>query len=208
MSVDHKTTGIHSIFNSAFFYELFQNITGGKARRAKFVETHISPRPGMTVLDIGCGTAAIVNTMPDVEYTGLDISSSYVQMATRLRGDKGAFHVGNATEMLDIASGRYDRILLLGVSHHLSDDEMDDLFGFASHHLVDGGKLVTADPCYCDNQSSLSRFLIRMDRGRNVRTAEGYGAIARRSFSHVDVFVKSDMTRIPMTFCVMECRVG
>ncbi len=39
--------------------------------------------------------------------------------------------------------------------------------------LRPGGRLVTADGCYLDGQSRIARLLLKMDRGRHVRTEAG-----------------------------------
>ncbi len=70
--------------------------------------------------------------------------------------------------------------------------------------LKDGGKLVSVDPCFAENQNPIARFLISRDRGQNVRVEAAYKAIVQRTFK----FVKTNIVHrawIPYTHCYMVC---
>jgi len=72
-----------------FLYNLFQGVVGANALRRRIIRNHARARPGDKVIDIGCGPAQILQSLPDVEYFGLDIDPGYIAFARRTYGDKG-----------------------------------------------------------------------------------------------------------------------
>ena len=53
-----------------------------------------------SVLDIGCGTAAILNFLPsNVAYTGYDINSAYINYAIKNYGQRAIFYNERVNEM-------------------------------------------------------------------------------------------------------------
>ena len=83
------------------------------------------------------------------------------------------------------ALGQFDLVIAMSVLHHLSDAEADHLFGLAARALDDGGRMFSNDPCFVPGQSSIARAVIQRDRGRNVRSPEGYRALAEARFDDV-----------------------
>ena len=82
------------------------------------------------------------------------------------------------------------------VLHHVDDETAAELFRLSRMVLEAGGRLVTSDPCFQPEQSPIARFLISRDRGRCVRSPEGYEAIARAVFDDVTVHVRHDLLRV------------
>src|SRR5205823_7002829 len=92
-----------------------------------------------------------------------------------------------------------------GVLHHLDDKEAIDLFQVARAALKPGGKLITFDGCFCEGQSRIARYLLERDRGKFVRTAEAYVALARKAFENVEVTLRHDLLRLPYSHIIMKC---
>ena len=85
-----------------------------------YLNEYVKPGRGRKVLDIGCGPADILNYMPDVQYTGFDISREYIAAAQKRFGNKGRFFCDDVG-MINIerewgASQSGDGV---GVVHHL-----------------------------------------------------------------------------------------
>lgn len=73
-------------------------------------------------------------------------------------------------------------------------------------HLAPTGALVTIDPVYHRGQAFLSRLIISLDRGRQVRTPEQYTALATTYFPGVEGQVVTDMLPIPYSHFLMRAR--
>jgi len=65
--------------------------------------------------------------------------------------------------------------------------------------------LLSIDPCLDDSQNPVARFLVRNDRGQNVRNKEEYQALATKVFTSSSVEVRHQ-TWIPYTHCFIECQ--
>ena len=83
------TTGIRSILSKPSVYDFMQNIMGAQSFREKFVSLYVKPNAGSRVLDLDCGTADILNFLPNVDYYGYDISKEYIESARRRFGSRG-----------------------------------------------------------------------------------------------------------------------
>lgn len=200
-----NTKGLHSVFSLAPMYSLFQNLLGVKNVYECLVRDHIRPEQGSRVLDIGCGTGQIVEFLSDVRYFGYDLSPAYIEKARALYGNRGEFHVGDVKTIRSSLTGKFDRVIAVGVLHHLDDSYAVELFDIAYEALAEGGKLITFDPTFVPHQNPLAKWTIRHDRGKNVRTAEELQALASRRFSATKVKLRHDLLRMPYDHAILEC---
>lgn len=198
------TNGVRAVFSSPVIYSVFQNIMGAHALRIRFVEEFVRPFPGSTILDIGCGPADILAYLPDVNYHGFDVSDAYIARARMRFGQRGEFHCQELTHSAVEKMPKADIVLALGLLHHLDDETALGVMRLACHALKPGGRLVTFDPCFEVEQNPVSRFLVGIDRGQNVRSRAGYESIANAFFESPHVEVRH-RTWIPYTHCFMEC---
>ena len=84
-----SNSGLLGWLKVPFLYNLFQDVVGANALRRKIIRNHARARPGDKVIDIGCGPALVLQSLPDVEYFGLDIDPGYIAFArgcTAIRG--------------------------------------------------------------------------------------------------------------------------
>jgi cyclopropane fatty-acyl-phospholipid synthase-like methyltransferase len=99
----------------------------------------------------------------------------------------------------------FDAVLAFGVVHHLDDQEARQLFQVAHDALKLGGKLVTVDGVWTDDQSRAARWLLARDRGEYIRNQAGYVKIASQVFANVRASVRHDLIRIPYSHLILEC---
>jgi SAM-dependent methyltransferase len=159
----------------------------------------------MKILDIGCGSAYTLAFLPqDVDYRGFDISEQYIQHAREKFGKRGHFYCKQLGYSDLSGLPEFDVVLALGLLHHLDDSAAVSVMRLASQALKAGGRLLTIDPCFDPSQNRMAQFLIRHDRGQNVRDSAGYQAIAETTFKSPIVEVRHK-SWIPYTRCFMEC---
>lgn len=198
------TSGIRAVLSNPKVYDLFQNLMGAHSVRQEFVSEHIRPLNGYRILDIGCGTARILDYLPDVEYHGFDLSRRYIDDATQRYGTRGHFKCALVEQTTLNEMEPFDIVLATGLLHHLGDEQVNALMGLAWSALKEGGRLITMDPCYATDQNVVSRFLVNRDRGLNVRDLAGYSSLAKTMFTNTAAIVKH-RSWIPYTHCIMEC---
>lgn len=193
----------------AWVYASFRSLLFSPGTQRTFYAECIPARPGSRILDIGCGTGAILDHLPaGVDYVGYDLNPAYIAKAQRQHGDRGRFFCADVTAQSapQLASDGFDVILALGLVHHLNDAEAATLCQSAFAQLRPGGVFITFDGVYFDGQSRIARSIIARDRGRAVRTAAGYLALVQPVFDHVDYRIRTDLLRIPYTHFIMHCR--
>jgi SAM-dependent methyltransferase len=196
-------SGAYRLLELAGVYEKVQDALGGAGARRRFVAEFMRPHAGATVLDIGCGTAAIVSALPDdVSYTGFDANPKYIDAAKARYGPRGTFICARVGDSLEPRT--YDFVLARGVMHHLDDATVRELLATARRHLVPGGVLVTIDPVIHDGQPRIARWLVTHDRGRHVRTSEGYVELVSREFRQHQESLVTDLLPVPYSHLVIR----
>ena len=198
------TDGVRALLSHPLVYTSFQALMGPSSVRRNFVADFVRPAQGMSMLDIGCGPADILDFLPSVDYRGFDISEAYIEHARKRFGDRGIFTCKHL-ETGDLAGlPKFDVVLALGLLHHLEDAEAIGVMQLARAALKPGGRLITIDPVLDHGQNMIAGFLVRRDRGQNVRKKSGYVAIATAVFPPPRIEVRHQ-TWIPYTHCMMEC---
>jgi SAM-dependent methyltransferase len=186
-------------------YILFARLIGATYGRRIYIERHIKPRKGDRILDIGCGPADILDSLPQVDYHGFDLSEEYIASARQRFGSRGHFHVEKVNIDLLKKYAGFDLVLATGVLHHLNDAEATDLFRVAKAALKPTGRLITLDGCFAEGQSRVARHLLSRDRGKYVRNQAGYVELAKTVFGNVRPFLTTELLRIPYTHIILEC---
>ncbi len=199
------THGLKAILSHPVVYSAFQSLMGAHKSRQRFVANYVRPFPGMRILDLGCGPADILGFLPVVDYWGYDISEAYIAQARARFGQRGRFNC-KQLEFDDLAAlPKFDLVLALGLLHHLDDPVAVTVLQLAYEALLPGGRLLTIDPCLDPSQNLVARFLVRNDRGQNVRNKEEHQTLADKVFSSPRVEVRHQAW-IPYTHCFMECQ--
>ena len=192
------------ILNLPWAYQMWGSVVGSDGYRKTLAKEHIRARPSDRILDVGCGPGSMVPYLPRSEYVGFDANPDYIQQARR-RFPEAHFTCDRVNEYNLPQSEYFDIVIALGILHHLDDQEAVQLFRMARRTLKPQGRLITLDGVWVAGQSRFARFLLSRDRGRFVRRAEQYVALASTSFSTVNSTVRHDMLRIPYSHLILEC---
>jgi SAM-dependent methyltransferase len=170
------------------------------------MDIYVRPKVHDRVLDIGCGPGDILNFLPTVEYVGFDLDPFYINSAQKQFGNRGTFFCKAVSRDAFLGDNHFDIILAMGILHHISDVEARELFELAYHLLKPGGRLITYDGCYTQNQPAINKIILDIDRGNYVRTEAAYMNLAASSFKSVSSYVREDLFNIPYTLIIMECK--
>lgn len=198
-------SGIRRFLSVPALYSAFQNLLGADRARIRFVAEHVRPKPGDSILDIGCGTGEILDLLGGQRYFGFDPSESYIEAARVRFGQSADFHVGSVSAPPTLSKG-FDLAIAVGVFHHLNDTEARVLVDLARDQLRSGGRLVTLDPVLVAGQHPVARALAKRDRGEFVRSPDAYRALATERFKSVQLTEHHDYLRLPYSHLAMECQ--
>ena len=197
-------SGLRKILSIPFIYDLYQTLVGAHKMRRIIVESYLKPVDGQAILDVGCGPGLLLRNIPrGVEYFGFDLNESYVTKARLNFGHRGTFLCQDVTKF--VTDKKFDRIVIVGVLHHLEDNQINTLFSSLPKLLKEDGYAVMIENVYIDNQNPIAKFIISKDRGQNTRTIDGYLALCKKAFPQVQYEIRHDMLHIPFTSIVLKC---
>lgn len=200
----HRSRGLYRILERPAVYDRVMRLLGGPAARKRFVDELVRPQPGTKVLDVGCGIGALLADLPDgVSYVGVDVNPAYIEAARARYGDRGEFFAARAGDALAPQWSGFDIVIAMALLHHLEDDEAHRLLHSVSSVLRPGGMFVSIDPTRHTGQSIVARLLVSLDRGRRVRSADGYRALVDAHFPDVETRVLTDLLPIPYSHCLV-----
>lgn len=200
--MSQRTTGAYKLTQMPLVYEAFQSLLGANRGRRTLVNEYIRPKAGASVLDFGCGSAAILPYLGAVSYVGIDLNAGHIAQARAAHGERGRFHAGDFASLRGELAGAFDLVICLGLLHHLDDARVVELGALAHDYLAPGGRFVAIDPVFTGNQAWIARRLAAADSGQCVRTAEGYRALAGPAFARCDAIVRHDLLRVPYSHCI------
>lgn len=202
------THGIRKILSSSAIYDLFQTMVGAHKYRRRVVDRYLRPCSGMHVIDVGCGTGAMLEYLPDsIHYYGFDLSAHYIEHAKSRFGSRGQFYCADVADAAKLGLPKADLIIATGLLHHLDDVEAVNLIRDISQLLAPGGRCVAIDGCYEENQSRIARWFLSRDRGQNVRDRCGYLALADGLPVEAKIQISRTLLRIPYTHSILELSV-
>ena len=192
-----------ALLNHPALYQAYQNAGGFFGARVKAITDYLTLRPGMNVIDIGCGPGYILRHLPpDINYIGFDIDQAYIDHARRSFGHLGKF----LCRYFDAAAAREfagaDVVMMNGVLHHIADDELRGTLTNVRDVLKSDGVLFTLDGCYREGQSRIAKWLLDNDRGEFIRNRDGYDHLLSGAFAKVDIAIRDDYSRVPYTFII------
>ena len=133
--------------------------------------------PSDVWLDLGCGTAEILDHLPaTISYLGVDSNTAYIDFARIKYNDRpGTRFVCADWNDASWQALLNDQVLgivsLLGLLHHLDSPDAKDVLKLSLHLVKKDGMVMTLDGCKEIHASTLERFFYWIDRGKYIRSA-------------------------------------
>ena len=146
--------------------------------------------PSRTIVDIGCGDAEIASYFNrKTKYVGIDISEKYIESARKKYPYFEFYHYDiTKNKILSFTNCVF---LLLGVIHHLDDENSKNLINQLKSN--DGSVIICLDGVKVKNQHPISKLLMKMDRGKFIRPKSEYEKI----FVDFKFFMRDDLLYLP-----------
>ncbi|MBA4791871.1 MAG: class I SAM-dependent methyltransferase [Rhizobiales bacterium] len=192
-----RISNIYRLVTIPAIYSAVASALGGHSARIKFVEEDLKVAPGMRILDVGCGPAAMFPYLPPTDYTGVDLNPPHIAAAQKQYGDKGRFIAIDASSDLPGEADSYDLVFALAILHHLDDEPSKRLIANMLRLVKPGGRVVTFDSVWLPRQNPVAYLLNKLDSGLNIRTAEGYVGLAEGLDAQIETRIYRDRLRVP-----------
>jgi len=197
---------LRSVLEAPLLYLTYQTIVGGIRARRICIRDYVQPTPGMVVIDIGCGPGYTAKWLPGSRFFGFDVCGAYIDYATRKFGRHAVFYCDLFSQQYVSMLPKADLVLMMGLLHHLPDEECVSLLRLAKSAMKTGGKLLAMESCYRDGQPLIARCFLDWDRGEYIRDPESYVRIAQSVFDEVTPSLRDDLFFIPSyTNMVLSC---
>ena len=159
-------------------YSTIQRLVGAHKMYMDIVASHIVPNQqhDTLIIDIGCGTADIVAYIPNrIDYIGLDNNHHYIESAKKRYPHRDFYHIDVTQHNLqDNIPSTHNIFLLIGVLHHLTDQEATHILSTLHTHMKKGDMILSVDGCQEANISAVENFFYQVDRGKHIRCAKEY----------------------------------
>ena len=202
--MSQRKNQIYNFINNPLIYKIIQGVMSGTSFRNSIIKKNIT-KNNLKILDIGCGPAQILEHIPQCDYYGYDIDRRSIQYAKKKYYQKN-YHFYckkfNKTELKKLP--KFDFIIFFGILHHLSNKEVHEMLKLCKKIMKKNSKLLTEDPIFLKNQNVIAKFLIKKDRGLNVRKKQQYINLLKKHFKKI----KNKVTHqyfIPYTWFTTIC---
>lgn len=194
---------LHRALKAPAIYGAVQRALGADRFRERITADLLKPRPGLRVLDIGCGPAVLRDLLGDVAYTGIDFNARHIAEAQARARPGDRYLVGDATDEIAFPPASFDLVLMIGLLHHIDDAGCSKLLARAGELTAPGGRAITLDGIKEPKQRPLARLLASMDAGKMVRSAAGYLSLTEGLPVMVEQRVYHGLLRVPFDHCAM-----
>jgi ubiquinone/menaquinone biosynthesis C-methylase UbiE len=173
---------------------------GYRGHRSVWVN-ELSLRTGL-IADIGCGTGIHAMQFTADAYVGVDLSVDYVTAAAR-KYPAYQFMAADAMQ-LPFKARAFHTIMISGMLHHLSDDQVNRVLSEAERVLEHDGTLIVWEDIPSPSAWNVVGHIIhRLDIGRFIRRPDAYRTLLE---FHFDVQSTRIFRSGFMDYAVFACR--
>ena len=133
-------------YSCAYFTDPANSLEQAQADKKAHIAAKLDLKPGQRVLDIGCGwggTALYLNRVADVDVLGITLSEEQLKVA-RQRAEEAGVADRVKFELIDYRSltGKFDRIVSIGMFEHVGAAHFDEFFATCRDLLADDGVML------------------------------------------------------------------
>ncbi len=189
---------LRKILDLPSVYAKFQEVIAKNDYRKWMLNQYIGTTENKRILDLGCGTADILDYFDNAkQYVGIDINEKYITDNRKRFANRKecSFFCGDLNAYLEKEDQSFDLVLMMGVMHHISDEEVEKTMISVKRIISEGGVFVSDDCCYTKGMSIIARLLCMMDRGRYVRYADEYVRMQNKYWNNVKYDICTDTLR-------------
>lgn len=197
---------IRNILQNPFIYKYYQKFIGDSRFRKYYANEFLKIATNNNILDIGCGCGNMIPYInAKINYLGIDLNENYIRDAKNSYKSKNYLFINENILNIGSLDTKFDVIMLNGVLISLNNEEADILLNFISGHLAQGGRLVLYDGIYEENLTAFEKFIIKHERGTNLRSRDDYSDLLKPYFNKISMTYRKDLYLIPYPMIICEC---
>jgi cyclopropane-fatty-acyl-phospholipid synthase len=130
-------------YSCAYWTKPDLTLDEAQIQKMNLIGRKLKLKPGMTVLDIGCGFGGLANYLSqnfDVKVTGINLSVNHLNYARKkfIKNPNVTFIHGDFCDILKTKK-KFDRIVSVGFYEHVGLDRYDEFYKVMSQSLKDDG---------------------------------------------------------------------
>lgn len=196
--------GFYRFLSNPVFYEIIQRLSG-RDNAIKRVLKEINIQSKSSLLDIGCGTGELLKFLPsDICYTGIDLSKEYIDSA-KSKFPQNNFYCCSCDNINIDEKQKFKYVFAFGLFHHI-DDAIFDITLLKVQSILDekDGVFILFEPCYLEQQSKISKFVMGKDRGAHIRTQNEWEYLFKTRFPNCKSQIFQNLYRIPYRHILLK----
>ena len=144
----------------------------------KMIGKYFESGPNECVLDLGCGTGEFSPSFSKSQYIGIDIDPKNIVYARNHY--RGNFLVADGRR-LPFPDESFDKVLVVGVFHHLSTDDCRSVFKEIKRALKKGGRVLIMEDTHSNR--FIVRILQSVDQGAYIRDFSEWNSLLIDNFT-------------------------
>ncbi|MBS3096729.1 class I SAM-dependent methyltransferase [Candidatus Woesearchaeota archaeon] len=191
---------IDYFFRNPRFFLIFRNkLQNNLISEKNVIRKRIKLNKNSKMLDFGCGTGDFCLLFDMSQYTGVDIDDKFIEFnKSRFKGYN--FIKVEEGKSLPFRGSYFDKILVFGVLHHISDNSIKQILMELNRVLSDSGEVLLYDQLPSDEQKKFfAKVLVKFDRGKFLRGSEQLKILLKNHFKIKENYkIRSG----PYTLCV------
>jgi ubiquinone/menaquinone biosynthesis C-methylase UbiE len=161
---------LHRVVQNPWVYDRIQFLAGAEHTRRRLAAQIGRLSAATSVLDLGGGTGLYQSLWPShCNYVCLDVDM--VKLRGFLSKQASGIALRADATRVPIRSASVDVVMCIAVSHHLTDELLEQLIDESARVLKDEGTFIFVDPVW-ETGKLAGRLLWKYDRGSYPRTAE------------------------------------
>lgn len=191
---------VNYLFRNPEFFISFRNkLQDNFKSEIKIIKKYVRPNSKSKILDFGCGTGDFCKTFRKSQYTGVDIEKSLIDYAnSHFKGHN--FILLKKNKPLPFKKFYFDKIISVGVFHHISDRDLKKILEELKKILKNSGQIILIDQLHHTQQKKLlGKIMVKYDRGDYVRKRNHLKSILTKKFIIKEDY---DIYSGPFTLCV------
>lgn len=148
-------------------------------KQKEIIKKYFSAAANEKILDIGCGTGEFSVFFNSAAYIGIDINKEYIDYAKRKYSSE--FLIADAMN-LPFSDRTFNKILIIGVLHHLNDKESNIVLKEARRTLTSNGQMLIMEDIKTLKDGFFTNLIHNVDLGDFIRNQDGYRELLNKHF--------------------------